>query len=272
MLLGSPVAGYACSLDESGQPIKRLAVRKISEALRRRAGGLSSRKIAASLGVGQSTASDYLKWVQLAGLIWLLAAELTDAELEALLLHPSGGPSHLVAARPDWLAIHCELNRPGVTLSRGHGCVSACTPLHTPGGGTAALPPVAAQVGAASVRDADLSPAAGRALDLVEHGAGIVDTADRRSAGLVKQRDLVADAVATKVLAGLPGRELHGRRHEQPVNSGCIGQQGVQDVQVFLRLGDDFDRNVRREAFRLKHARRAGCPPQAGKASVRAPR
>ena len=97
--------------------MKRLAMRKIREALRLHAGGLSTRKIAASLGVGQSTTSDYLKRVQLAGLTWPLAAEMTDAALEALLFHPIGGPSRLVEAQPDWPAIHRELKRPGVTLS-----------------------------------------------------------------------------------------------------------------------------------------------------------
>ena len=92
-------------------------MRKIREALRLHASGLSTRKIARSLGVGQSTASDYLKRVERAGLSWLLAAEMTDAALEALLFHPSGGPSRLVEAQPDWPAIHRELRRPGVTLS-----------------------------------------------------------------------------------------------------------------------------------------------------------
>ena len=41
--------------------MKRLTMRKIREALRLHASGLSTRKIAGSLGVGQSTASDYLK-------------------------------------------------------------------------------------------------------------------------------------------------------------------------------------------------------------------
>ena len=97
--------------------MKRLTMRKIREALRLHASGLSTRKIAGSLGVGQSTASDYLKRVERAGLSWPLAAEMTDAALEALLFHPSGGPSRLVEAQPDWPAIHRELRRPGVTLS-----------------------------------------------------------------------------------------------------------------------------------------------------------
>jgi IS30 family transposase len=41
--------------------MKRLTMRKIREALRLHASGLSTRKIATSLGVGQSTASEYLK-------------------------------------------------------------------------------------------------------------------------------------------------------------------------------------------------------------------
>lgn len=92
-------------------------MRKIKEALRLHASGLSTRKIAASLGVGQSTASDYLKRVHRAGLSWPLAAEMTDAALEVLLFHPTGGPTRLVEAQPDWPMIHRELRRPGVTLS-----------------------------------------------------------------------------------------------------------------------------------------------------------
>ena len=86
-------------------------MRKIREALRLHASGLSTRKIAASLGVGQSTASDYLKRVERAGLSWPLAAEMMDAALEALLFHPIGGPSRLVEAQPDPPAIHRELRR-----------------------------------------------------------------------------------------------------------------------------------------------------------------
>lgn len=97
--------------------MKRLTMRKIKEAMRLQASGLSTRKIAASLGVGHSTATDYMKRVRLAGLTWPLSTDMTDAALEALLFHPSGGPSRLVEAQPDWPAIHRELRRPGVTLS-----------------------------------------------------------------------------------------------------------------------------------------------------------
>jgi Mn-dependent DtxR family transcriptional regulator len=59
-------------------------MRKIREAMRLRAGGLSTRKIAASLGVSQSTTSEYVKRLERAGLSWPLPDELTDAELERL--------------------------------------------------------------------------------------------------------------------------------------------------------------------------------------------
>jgi transposase len=91
-------------------------MRKIREALRLRASGLSTRKIATSLGVGQSTASEYLQRIERAALSWPLASDMTDAVLEALLFHPIGGVSRLVEAQPDWPAIHRELKRPGVTM------------------------------------------------------------------------------------------------------------------------------------------------------------
>ncbi len=97
--------------------MKRLTMRKIREAVRLHASGMSTRKIAASLGVGQSTVSEYVKRVQLAGLTWPLPSDMTDAALEAALFQPTGGPTRLVENRPDWPAIHRELRRPGVTLS-----------------------------------------------------------------------------------------------------------------------------------------------------------
>ena len=59
--------------------MKRLPMRKIGEALRLRAAGLSTRKIAASLGVGQSTVSEYLKRATQAGLSWPLPAGVSEA-------------------------------------------------------------------------------------------------------------------------------------------------------------------------------------------------
>ena len=96
--------------------MKRLPMRKIRDALRLRAGGLSMRKIAASLGVGQSTLSDYLKRAARAGLVWPLPEALTDAALEAMLFQPVGGPTRQVHAQPNWPATHRELTRKNGTL------------------------------------------------------------------------------------------------------------------------------------------------------------
>lgn len=89
--------------------MKRLTMRKIKEAMRLHASGLSTRKIAASLGVGHGTATDYMKRVRLAGLAWPLSADMTDTALEERFFHPPGGPSRLVEAQPDWSATHLEL-------------------------------------------------------------------------------------------------------------------------------------------------------------------
>jgi len=92
-------------------------MRKIRDALRLRTNGLSMREIAASLGVGQSTLSDYLKRAARAGLVWPLPEALTDAALEAMLFQPMGGATRRVHAQPDWPTIHRELRRKDVTLA-----------------------------------------------------------------------------------------------------------------------------------------------------------
>ena len=68
--------------------MKRLSMRKIRDAPRLQAGGLSTRKIAASPGLGQSTASEYLGRARAAGLGWPLPEGLTDADLEQAPVSP----------------------------------------------------------------------------------------------------------------------------------------------------------------------------------------
>jgi transposase len=97
--------------------MKRLPMRKIKDALRLRAGGLSMREIGASLGVGQSTICDYLKRAARAGLVWPLPEPLTDAALDAMLFQPVGCATRRVEAQPDWPTIHRELRRKHVTLA-----------------------------------------------------------------------------------------------------------------------------------------------------------
>ncbi len=97
--------------------MKRLPMRKMRDALRLRSNGLSTREIAASLGVGQTTVSEYLKRAARAGLVWPLPEALTDAALEAMLFQPMGGATRRVQAQPDWPMIHRELRRKDVTLA-----------------------------------------------------------------------------------------------------------------------------------------------------------
>ena len=59
--------------------MKRLPMRKIRDALRLQAAGLAKRQIAASLGVGRTTARDYLARAERAGLSWPLP---DDADTE----------------------------------------------------------------------------------------------------------------------------------------------------------------------------------------------
>jgi DNA-binding transcriptional ArsR family regulator len=70
--------------------MKRLPMRKMRDALRLRSNGPSTREIAASLGVGQTTVSEYLKRAARAGLVWPLPEALTDAALEAMLFPADG--------------------------------------------------------------------------------------------------------------------------------------------------------------------------------------
>ncbi len=92
-------------------------MRKIRDAMRLAAAGLSTRKIAASLGVGQSTVSDYLSRARAAGLSWPLPGDLADAELEGRLFPRSVQVLSAAFPQPDWAHVHAELRRKGVTLA-----------------------------------------------------------------------------------------------------------------------------------------------------------
>ena len=98
-------------------PKKRLSMRKIRELLRlkyelRR----SHREIAVSLGIANSTVSDYARRAVAAGFTWPLPEGLDDAALEAALFPPLP-PSRVPRPEPDWEQVHRELQRhKGVTL------------------------------------------------------------------------------------------------------------------------------------------------------------
>ena len=97
-------------------PGQRLPMRKIRDALRLKASGLSIRRIAASIGVGPTSAGAYLRRARRAGLSWPLPDGLTDDELERRLFPPPATVAAGARPLPDWRHIHRELKRPGVTL------------------------------------------------------------------------------------------------------------------------------------------------------------
>lgn len=85
-------------------------MRHVKEALRLAAGGLSLREISRSLGIGHTTAREYLERAQRAGLSWPLPPELNEAELEERLF-PKVTAVAAERPLPDWLAVHKDLKR-----------------------------------------------------------------------------------------------------------------------------------------------------------------
>ena len=92
-------------------------MRKIRELLRLKYElGRSYREIATSLGIANSTVSDYVRRASAAGFSWPLPDGLDDAALEAALF-PAPPPSRVPRPEPDWEQVHRELQRhKGVTL------------------------------------------------------------------------------------------------------------------------------------------------------------
>src|SRR5260221_14634456 len=96
-------------------PGQRLPMRKIRDVLRLHAGGMSKRKIAASLLIGATAAGDRGRRARRAGLSWPLPEGLSDGALERLLYPPPLGAAKDRRAQTDWAPIHRELPRPGAT-------------------------------------------------------------------------------------------------------------------------------------------------------------
>jgi len=97
-------------------PTRRLQMRQLREILRlKQEVGLSHRAVGEACGIASSTVSLYLERAEAAGYRWPLPAELDDATLETRLFRR---PWVVDRSRPlpDFLAMHQELMRPGVTL------------------------------------------------------------------------------------------------------------------------------------------------------------
>jgi transposase len=92
-------------------------MRKIREVLRLKfERKLAHRPIALSCGIGKGSVSDYLSRAREAGLTWAEAEGLSDAEVERRLFHHVGRNEPSPRAPIDFVWVHRELRRSGVTL------------------------------------------------------------------------------------------------------------------------------------------------------------
>src|SRR5208283_445503 len=99
-------------------PQERLTMRKIHEILRLHwECKLSNRKIATSCSVGRATVDDYIHRAKAAGLSWPLPDEIDDAQLERLLFPARVGRPQSSDLMPDFVEIHEQLKRKGMTLA-----------------------------------------------------------------------------------------------------------------------------------------------------------
>lgn len=97
-------------------PTERLSMRRIRELLRLKyENGLSSRLIAASLGISKGAVGVYLNRAKAAQLTWPLPEAMSDTALERLLFPGQVSARTDRGPVPDWAHIDRELRRPGVT-------------------------------------------------------------------------------------------------------------------------------------------------------------
>jgi transposase len=98
-------------------PAQRLSMRQVRAVLRLKwACGLSDRKIAHSLRVSRPTVAEYVRRAQAAGLAWPLPDALDETTLEQRLFATAAKTPVARRPTPDWVTVHRELKRKGVTL------------------------------------------------------------------------------------------------------------------------------------------------------------
>jgi transposase len=96
---------------------KRLTMRKIREILRLKFDcHLTNRQIARSCSTARSTVGEYLQRFCDSPINWPLPADLDDDRLEQVLFLSLPSNPENQRALPDWLYIHSELRRKGVTM------------------------------------------------------------------------------------------------------------------------------------------------------------
>ena len=82
-------------------PGQRLPMRKIRDVLRLSAGGMSKRKIAASLGVSPTAAGECMRRARRVGLGWPLPEDMSDEALESRLYPPPATTAKDQRPQPD---------------------------------------------------------------------------------------------------------------------------------------------------------------------------
>src|SRR5262245_47237514 len=96
---------------------ERHSMRKIREVLRLKFERcLGHRAIALAAGISKGSVSEYLSRAAAAGMTWADAKTLIDAEVERRLFRQVGYNEPSARAPIDFIAVHHELRRTGVTL------------------------------------------------------------------------------------------------------------------------------------------------------------
>jgi len=97
--------------------MERLSMRMIREVLRLKFDcGLSDRQIAKSVGIARSSIGDYVRRFNDSGLVWPLSAAVKDLDMESCLFPPLAAVPVDRRTLPDWVHVHQEMRRKGVTL------------------------------------------------------------------------------------------------------------------------------------------------------------
>ena len=93
-------------------------MRQVREVLRLKyVCGQSGHRIAAAIGISRYTVAEYLRRAAVVGITWPVPSDLDDTALERKLFTPPGAMTEeAVRPQPDWVRIHTEMRRAGVTL------------------------------------------------------------------------------------------------------------------------------------------------------------
>src|ERR1700748_1082951 len=102
----------------SAMPAERLPMRQVREVLRLKyLCGQSGHRIAAAIGISRYAVAEYLRRAAVVGITWPVPPDLDDTALERKLFMPPGARvAEALRPQPDWVRIHAEMRRAGVTL------------------------------------------------------------------------------------------------------------------------------------------------------------